>query len=130
MFPKILVPIDGSTLSFKAIDIAQGLIQSGRGNRLTLLHVTSDEEDLIEKTQKFAEQVLDEGMKRVAAGIQVDIELQAGRPPETISQIALVGKYDLIVMGTRGLSPIKGILIGSVSARVSALSPCHVFLVK
>ncbi|NPV89456.1 MAG: universal stress protein [Firmicutes bacterium] len=130
MFPKILVPIDGSPLSMKAIDIAQGLIQSGRGNRLTLLHVTSDEDDLIEKTQKFAEQVLDEGMKRVAPGVQVDIEMQVGKPPDTISQAAQAGRYDLIVMGTRGLSPLKGILIGSVSAKVSALSPCHVFLVK
>ncbi|MDH7479219.1 MAG: universal stress protein [Syntrophomonadaceae bacterium] len=130
MFPRILVPIDGSPLSFKAIDIAQDLIKAGKGSRLTLIHVTTDDQDLLEKTQGFAERVLEEGMKRVSAEVQTDVRLEIGAPAEVISRVAGEEKYDLIVMGTRGLTPIKSILIGSVSAKVSALSPCHVLLVK
>lgn len=130
MFPKILVPIDGSFLSFKAVDIAQGLILAGKGSRLTLLHVVSDNDELIEKTQKFAEKTLEEGLKRVSSDIKPDVRLEVGSPAEVISEVARLCDIDLIVMGTRGLTPIKSLLIGSVSSKVSALSPCHVLLVK
>ena len=41
-----------------------------------------------------------------------------------------VNKVDLIVMGTRGLSDIKGLLLGSVSHKLIQLAPCPTLTVK
>ena len=53
-----------------------------------------------------------------------------GDPSEEIPKIANEEKYDLVVMGNRGLSGIKGFLLGSVSDKVSRSSECPVVIVK
>lgn len=61
---------------------------------------------------------------------RVCAEVQIGSPAEEIVELARLEHYDLIVMGTRGLSPIKEILIGSVSERVVRTAPCPVLIVR
>jgi len=130
MFEKILVPIDGSALSYKAVEMAQSLVEDGKGKEITLIHVTNDVQELMEKTHGFAERILDEGLKKMSANIKADVRLEVGPPAEVIADVARHGRYDLVVMGTRGLSPITNVLIGSVSAKVAATAPCPVLLVK
>jgi len=48
----------------------------------------------------------------------------------TIAQQARRWKADLILIGSRGLSDIKGFLLGSVSRHVASMAPCSVFVVK
>ncbi|HKT34023.1 MAG TPA: universal stress protein [Nitrospira sp.] len=48
----------------------------------------------------------------------------------TIVQQARRGKADLILIGSRGLSDIKGFLLGSISRRVASMAPCSVLVVK
>ena len=53
-----------------------------------------------------------------------------GDPAEQILHYAEKGRANLIVMGSRGLSDLKGLLMGSVSHKVSQLSPCSCVTVK
>lgn len=65
-----------------------------------------------------------------AAGVEAEPLLEAGDPAEAILRTAEAGSADLIVLGSRGLGPLKGLLLGSVSAKVSQLAPNSCLLVK
>jgi nucleotide-binding universal stress UspA family protein len=56
--------------------------------------------------------------------------LLEGAAASTIVQRAAQERSDLIVLGTRGLSDIKGFLLGSTSRKVAALAPCPVLVIK
>jgi nucleotide-binding universal stress UspA family protein len=53
-----------------------------------------------------------------------------GSPATTILERAKLDEFDLIVLGSRGLSDFKGLLIGSVSHKVSHLAECTCVSVK
>ncbi len=61
---------------------------------------------------------------------EVDATLADGDPARTIVKYAESSDIDLIVMGSRGLSNLKEILIGSVSSRIHELAHCACLLVK
>lgn len=56
--------------------------------------------------------------------------LQDGDPASTIVDVANREKPDLIVMGSRGLGQVEGLLLGSVSHKVSYSADCTVVIVK
>ena len=58
------------------------------------------------------------------------MEVVGGRPADTIVAAAERDKADMIVMGSRGFSDLKGLLLGSVSHKVSHLAPCTCVTVK
>lgn len=60
----------------------------------------------------------------------VKIEVADGDPAEVIVDTASREKADLIVMGTRGLGRLKGLLLGSVSHKVAQHSPCSCLTVR
>jgi nucleotide-binding universal stress UspA family protein len=61
---------------------------------------------------------------------RVITEVQVGEPAEEIVDLARTEHVDLIVMGSRGLSPIKELLLGSVSDKVLRTAPCPVLVVR
>ena len=60
----------------------------------------------------------------------VDTILEEGDPVKVVLAAASRLKADLIVLGSRGLSPLKGLLLGSVSHQVAQLAPCPTLIVK
>jgi nucleotide-binding universal stress UspA family protein len=56
--------------------------------------------------------------------------IEDGDPAQRILERATSEGADLIVMGTRGFSGLKGLIVGSVSHRVSQLAPCAVMSVR
>ena len=58
------------------------------------------------------------------------IQLEFGNPAETIIEIAEKGNYDLIVVGSRGLSSVKRFFLGSVSDDISHHAKCSVLIVR
>ena len=54
----------------------------------------------------------------------------SGNPAETICSIAEKEKFDMIVMGSRGLSEIKSFFMGGVSDKVSHHAVCPVLIVR
>jgi nucleotide-binding universal stress UspA family protein len=80
----------------------------------------------------FAEAVIDEA-EAVAkrAGVKkIQRAPMTGEPAEQILDQAKTSKADLIVMGTRGLSNLSSLLMGSVSQKVIQLAPCACLTVK
>ena len=66
----------------------------------------------------------DKGVKKVTQTVE------EGNPAKIILALAESAGVDMIVMGSRGLSDLKGILVGSVSQKVSQLSTCTCVTVK
>jgi len=154
MFQKILVPLDGSEHSLKALDITIQIAKKFRG-KITLVHVYSvvgvssmmrgasmvpggvpvttapDVSRLVEFARKVASRILDDGEQRVKAGkVEVDALLKEGHTVEEIIRVAKEGNFELIVMGARGISRIREMLLGSVSDGVMHHVACPVLIVK
>jgi len=80
---------------------------------------------------KFTESILQMALETIGSipGI-LRQEVLEGPPAEAILTVAETRKVDLIVMGTRGLGRLAGLLIGSVSQRVVSQAGCPVLLVR
>lgn len=140
MFQKILVPLDGSDHSLRALKISIQISKEFNGE-ITLIHVYSEVwpygmfatsiEQCIEAARKAGADILADGKKKARTErVEVETLLKEGHPVEEILKTAKKGDFDLIVMGARGISRIRGILIGSVSDGVTRHAPCPVFVVK
>jgi nucleotide-binding universal stress UspA family protein len=64
------------------------------------------------------------------AGVPTTEVVIQGWPPEQIARLAKARGADLIVMGTRGRTGLKKLLLGSVAERVVAIAPCPVLTVR
>lgn len=65
-----------------------------------------------------------------AGARRITMQLTGGEPAEAILKAAKKAKADMIVLGTRGLGEFKGLLLGSVSHKVSSQASCAVMTVK
>jgi nucleotide-binding universal stress UspA family protein len=140
MFSHILVAVDGSDHARRAALTAARFARE-IGASLTLLTVyhqppgfegEPDYSDDLEAALRRAEGILDVEVAAVKAdgGPAVERETLAGaQPGRTLLDAAESGRYDLLVMGTRGLGRLQRALMGSVSAQVAAHSPIPVLIV-
>jgi nucleotide-binding universal stress UspA family protein len=151
MPPKnILVAVDGSDHAQNAVAFADDLAEKC-GAHLTLLHVSQSvgsyripedlkrfariehvnitESDLL---RAEAEHVLDEASASITRceGKRLRRELRAGDVTGEIVDYARGNGIDLIVIGSRGLSDLGGLLLGSVSHKVTQLADCPCLLVR
>lgn len=139
MFTNILVPIDGSEFSINAAIVAASIADKYSG-KLTLLHAVSkplSKTSIAELEQEIAH-FRAEGRQILADALaatgktedEVEIVLSWGNPMEIIPEEVEDKGYNLIVMGSRGLNAIRGILMGSVSERISMSVKCPVLIIK
>lgn len=134
---SILVPVDGSPSSRRAVRLASEMARAF-GARLTLLHVSpvrelpvlmAEAEEARESEE--AQLVLGEEAKAArSVGVDPTVELRHGRASSQIVQFAAERAPDLIVMGTRGLTGARSVLLGSVSRAVSRRAKAEVVLVR
>ncbi len=139
MFKKILVLVDGSEFSLNAAKAAASIADKFSG-KLTLLHVVSksftkttmpDLEQEIAGLRAEGGQILAAAMSAIGkTEEELDTILSWGNPMDIILEEIEDEGYDLIVMGSRGLGAIKGLLMGSVSERISRSVKCPVLIVK
>ena len=141
---KTLLAVDGSDNSYEAVHALQYF---ARAEQLTLLHALDVPRPaypmilpkLAEKYYKTLEQSMREDGERLLDRVQSLLPMHAGpttkhlrigSPAEVIVSMAELQQTDLIVMGTRGLGPIKERLLGSVSHRILTLAPCATLIVN
>jgi nucleotide-binding universal stress UspA family protein len=144
MFEKILVPLDGSDHSTYALEKAIQIAKKFDG-KVTLLHaytphvVSLPKEyahaeatpEMVEISREAGANILEQAKDRVETeSVQFETLLKMGQAVETIVSVAENGDFDLIVIGARGLSTIKELLLGSVSHGVTAHAKCPVLVVK
>ena len=87
-------------------------------------------EAILDAVAKAGEEILDQAMGMVPEGIEKAAFSQSGSPAITIMDFAEKENSDLIVMGSRGLGVVKGVLLGSVSQYVAEQSKCPLLIVK
>lgn len=147
MINRILVPTDGSADSNRAVGLAAELAVK-HDAALYLLNVIRDMQ-LPSELRKMAKvenigQSRQDVLEFVAEKIMGDAERRANRkgvkavrkatgqgdPGSAISSYAQRNKIDLIVMGTRGLGSVKGMLMGSVSRKVANTCNVNLLIVR
>ena len=136
---RVLVPVDGSSGSERGLAYAD-LVARLTGAEVVVVvafdpplairrrgilqteHLQVEmEEDARELATEAAELLIRRGRSARAVVVR-------GDPAEGILQIAESERADLIVMGRRGLGRLRGVLVGSVSERVSRHAECPVLL--
>ncbi len=141
---KTILAVDGSDNSYEAVHVMKYM---ARAEQLTLLHALKVPRpayptmipEAAEEIYKALEQSMKEDGERLLDRVQSLLPLhagpttkyiRAGSPAEVILSMAEEQKVDLIVMGARGLGPIKERLLGSVSHRILTLAPCATLIVN
>lgn len=138
-FRKILVPLDDSEHSKNAFAYAMGLAHT-QGAHVVLLHsygripmLVGGEarQTLVKDLVKDAEKLLNPYAKKMRGiGVEPGLIIKEGSAGDVIISEAKSGEYDLVVMGSRGLSDLEGMILGSATHRVLSAAPCPVLVVR
>jgi nucleotide-binding universal stress UspA family protein len=145
LFLKILLPTDGSKHSLEAAEYAVNLALK-QNAEVTIMHVyqplivplsdlssfeaypyVESEEEAMERSQKLIEEtkkVFDE------KSIPVETKLVCGHVVHAIIEIADKERFNLIIIGSRGLGPLKRLFLGSVADGVLHHAHCPVLIIR
>ena len=136
---RILVAVDGSPGAREAV--AAG-IELAKGLGAPLLFVAARSAPPAALGDPFYQRRLSEVLAKLRpavdaalaaaaeAGVEADAELAEGEPAEVILSVAANWEADLIVVGSRGLGPFAGAILGSVSRAVVQRADRPVLVVK
>lgn len=136
---NVLIPVDGSKHSLRALrHVAATASADGLPITITLLNVQQRilAGSLI--TRAMVKQHYESQSKAALAParrlvsrykLNADVRVLVGDPAETITEAARRWRHSEIVMGTRGLGTLKGLLLGSVVTKVIQLSRVPVTVV-
>jgi len=141
-FDSVLVPVDFSPHAEQALAVGIELAKA-HGGALHLLHAYELPASItmayaVAIPQSVWESVQEAGRKRLldlaerakAAGVRVETHLVTAPAADAIAEAATAHGADLIVIGTRGLTGLKHVLLGSVAERTLRIAPCPVLTVK
>ncbi|MEX0764151.1 MAG: universal stress protein [Nitrosopumilaceae archaeon] len=139
MFSSILVAVDGSESSKKAFDESVFLAQKCN-SKLYVVHVVLDWEyggdsaatfELIEELRTKGMELLERCKNQaIKNNVQVETLLEQGDYAHEIIEVAKRKNCELIIMGSRGMSPIKELMLGSVSLKVMHHASCPVMVIR
>jgi nucleotide-binding universal stress UspA family protein len=141
MFSKILVPVDGSDNSFRALDQAIFLAKT-TGAGLTAMHVIENPPTVYVESQKLlndllanyraeSAKVLDKCKQTADSnGVPLETVIAEGDAASNITAYAQKEGFDLITIGSRGLGRFKEMVLGSVSNKVLHHTKSSVLIVK
>ena len=131
---KVLVAYDGSEDARLALEYAAA---KHADDELTVISVvpvaSSGRGGAVDPTSSIEDHrsALDEAAAVLAdRGLTARTVESVGHPADAIVDAAEQGGYDLVIVGSRGLSGISRFLTGSVSSRVVAHAPCSVLVVR
>ena len=139
---KILLAVDGSPYTKKMLTyLATHDATLGENMDYTVLTVCSEVPPRARKAlgkatvdQYYAdegEKILTPVMRFLAKhGVKAKSQLKVGHAGETIAKIAESGKFDLVIMGTQGVSAFSKLVMGSVSTQVLAQCSVPVLLIR
>ena len=136
---RVLIPVDGSDSSKNAAKYAAHLVNA-RNPKLYLLNVWEPvnmtiggemAEKLREEEQAKSMALLEEYRKLLEpCGLEVELIARSGRPDYVILNVQDELDCDLIVIGSRGLSVLENVIMGSVVTRVLEGATCPVLVTR
>ena len=122
-YRKILVASDGSATAHKAVDRAVEVAQQ-TGATVTILTVGRPD-----KAGRIAQQEA-ERIHAVDAQLDVATKTDDGDAADVILDEAEQGRYDLLVVGNKGMTGAGRFLLGSVPNKISHHAPCALLIVR
>ena len=146
---KILVGIDGSENSEKALDFALALAEKF-DSTVTILNVSeslaisqvpqesvpysgvNSTSVLVKDLRRIQEELLAKSLEHARTlkpNLVVSLMSLEGDPALEIIDTAKAGSFDTVVIGHKGLGKMREIFLGSVSEKVAHQAPCPVILV-
>lgn len=143
-FARILVPVDGSDSSAKAVARTVKLARIC-GSTIDFLYVANITgvtgglqlappihlpDDVLAKLKDAGNAAMDKVLAQVPDDLPTQKYCETGSPAETILAFAEKHDNDLIVVGSRGLTAAEGIWLGSVSRHLVERAQCPVMVVK
>jgi nucleotide-binding universal stress UspA family protein len=137
VFERIVIAVDGSPRSERTIPVGVDLAQR-YGAEVSVVHVREYERYEGDDVDLGPPIPADQLVERVVstfrdAGLSATgtvRRLSPGRTAEMIVGIAEESKAELIILGTRGMSEIRSLLLGGVATKVVNRAPCPVLLVR
>jgi nucleotide-binding universal stress UspA family protein len=137
-FSKILVPLDGSKYSDKALLRASEIVKTF-DSEIILLYVVEkslpvnllDRKEYLKILRNFGHKTLEKANdKLLKKGITAKILIKEGNIVHEIEKTVKKEKCDLLIVGNKGLGAFTRFLLGSVSNKLAQSSPCSLLIVK
>ena len=140
MFKHILLAVDGSDHAMRAAKVASEMARCVKAVELRVV-VAYDPippylgepnlQGAINARLDDAQDVLQKAVNAVGEiPGEIHTELIEGNSAEAIIEVAKTRKSDVIVMGSRGLGRLAGLVLGSTSQKVVSHAPCPVLIVR
>ncbi|MFQ3663881.1 MAG: universal stress protein [Chloroflexaceae bacterium] len=140
MFRTIILATDGSAAAERAVDYVASLARH-YGARVLVLHAMAAPPDILGEPNysqalraalEEARGLVEDVAKRLReAGVaEVETDVIEGPAGEVILAVVETRAPDLLVLGARGQSPWKGLVLGSVSLAVTQRASCPVLVIK
>ncbi|MDP1547196.1 MAG: universal stress protein [Anaerolineales bacterium] len=140
MFERILLSVDGSEHALRAAHTAADLARIVKPQELYVVVVYDpipmylgepNMQIAISSRKGEAEKILETAVQEVGeVPCPIHPGILEGSPAEAIIEVAKTSECDLIVMGSRGLGQLAGLLLGSTSQKVVAHARCPVLIVR
>jgi nucleotide-binding universal stress UspA family protein len=147
MYKKMVVPVDGSETSWRALRQAVELGNKFGGSEIVVLTVIQPynnaallavplDHNVISQSNADLERIGNEVLKKAREIVgkdypgKVSFEMEVGHPSERILAVTKECGADAIIIGSRGLSGIAEFFLGSVSSKISQYSNVPVLIVK
>ena len=140
MFEKILLAADGSDHALHATQIAAELARNPHAKELRVVVAYDmippyfgepNMQIAIDARMEEAKAVLQKTIEAIGEiPCEIHTELIEGSAAEAIIDVATTRKSNVIVMGSRGLGKLAGLLLGSTSQKVVSHAPCPVLITR
>ena len=140
MFERILLAVDGSDHGYHAAQVAADLARAMKSERLRIV-ISYDRippflgepnlQQAIDARLSESQEVLKKVVEIVGdVPAEIHTELIEGDAAEAIIEVAKTRDSSVIVMGSRGLGRLAGLVLGSTSQKVVSHAPCPVLIVR
>jgi nucleotide-binding universal stress UspA family protein len=139
MFKRILLAVDGSDHAVRAARVAADLARSMKSELRVVIAYEPippylgepNLQGAINARLKDAQNILQKAVAAVGdVPDEIHTELIEGNSAEAIIEVAKTRNSDVIVMGSRGLGRLAGLVLGSTSQKVVSHAPCPVLIVR
>lgn len=140
MFERILLAVDGSEHALHAARVAAELARAMKSEQLRIVICFDgipsylgepNLEQMVDQKVLKANEVLRQAVESVGeVPAEIHTELIEGDPAEAIIEVAKTRGSNVIVMGSRGLGRLAGLVLGSTSQKVVSHAPCPVLIVR
>ena len=140
MFERILLAVDGSEHALHAARVAAELARAMRSDQLRIVVCFEgipsylgepNLQNAIDQRVLASNEILQQAVDALGdVSVEVHTELIEGDPAEAIIEVARTRESNVIVMGSRGLGRLAGLVLGSTSQKVVSHAPCPVLIVR